>query len=258
MTCLYWIMAFAFVLIPPAIKVVSAVGCADGNARNNSLTCNVTPPVTGNDDDQFDGDLGDDVMVQTVGVFTVDIDGDGSAKHDDRGKGKGGNDTITNYGTVTASIAGDWNDGPGGADIITNYGDIQKNIMGDESTGAGGNDIITNGGTVEGTINGEGGNDTVIIIDGSSGGSDNTLVLEGGSGYDVLIFRFSNSANAAQVARALSGKSPTIGNATIAGQKYIWTNFEEFRNESIGSSTPLLTNRLPTNIALHTSDSPTS
>jgi len=251
-------------LIVPTLSVMSAAGCVDGNTGNNTLSCDVTPPTAGNDDDQFDGDLGNDVMVQAAGVTTVDIDGDGSAVHDYRGNGNGGDDSITNYGTVTASIAGDWTDGLGGADTIYNYGYVQNNIMGDEANGAGGNDTITNGGTVNDTINGEGGNDTIIIIDGSSGGADNTLLLEGGSGYDVLIFRFNSSASAAQVASALSGKSPASGSATIAGKNYTWTNFEEFRNESAGSGTtatptlaPTLTS-IPTSTSIPTNPPPTS
>lgn len=260
---LYLALALVALLVVPRLTVTAAAGCADGNTGNNTLVCDITPPQAGNDDDQFDGDLGDDIMTQAAGVSTVDIDGDGSATHDYRGGGNGGHDTIYNYGTVTASIAGDWTNGTGGNDTIYNYGYVQNNIMGDESTGAGGNDTIVNYGTVNGTINGEGGNDGVIIMDGSSGGSDNRLLLEGGTGYDVLIFRFNTSASAAQVASALAGKSPASGSATIAGKNYTWTNFEEFRNESSGSggsatATPAPTNPPPTSVPPTATPAPTN
>lgn len=242
-------LGIAALVMLPVLTVRGASGCADGNTGNDTLVCDITPPQAGNDDDQFDGDLGDDIMSQAAGVTTVDIDGDGSKTHDYRGAGNGGHDTIYNYGTVTASIAGDWTAGNGGNDTIYNYGYVQNNIMGDEATGAGGNDTVYNYATVNGTINGEGGNDTVVILDGSSGGADNRLLLEGGPGTDVLIFRFNTSASAAQVASALAGKSPASGSATIAGKNYTWTNFEEFRNESSGAgatSTPAPTNPPPT------------
>jgi hypothetical protein len=226
-------------ILLPAAPTVAESGCADGTTGNDSLTCSVTPPTTGNDDDQFDADLGDDIMVQEAGVSTVDMDGDGSATHDLRGAGDGGDDTMTNYGTITASIAGDWASGNGGNDTIYNYGQIDANIMGDEVLGVGGNDTIINAGTVENAIHGEGGDDTVILTDGASGGADHILLLDGGPGAgDVLTFSFSDLNVYNQVATALVGQSAANGSITIAGQTYTWTDFEELRNEAPSESAP--------------------
>src|SRR5262249_13384581 len=149
--------------------VMLAAGCPDGTKGNDNIICDVTPPTTGNSDDQIDTDLGDDIIVQAAGVTTLDIDADGQPTPDLRGEGNGGNDTITNYGTLTGSIAADFVTGNGGNDTITNYGTIQRDIIGDEAQGQGGDDTIINAGTVGGSILGEGGNDTVIITDHANG-----------------------------------------------------------------------------------------
>src|SRR5216117_301735 len=96
------------IVISPQVITLAAAGCPDGSTGHDNLTCDVSSPAKDNTDNQFDGDLGDDILVQLAGVTTVDIDGDGSSISDDRGAGDGGNDTITNYGVVTSSIAGDF------------------------------------------------------------------------------------------------------------------------------------------------------
>lgn len=218
-------------ILVPTAPIAAAAGCADGTTGNDTLTCSVTP-TAGNDDDQFDADLGDDVIVLQAGVIVVNMDGDGSATHDLRGAGDGGDDTITNYGTVTASIAGDWASGNGGNDTIYNYGQVNVNIMGDEVLGVGGDDTITNAATVENAIHGEGGDDTVILTD----GADHILLLDGGPGTDVLTFNFSDPNIYDQVETALAGQSAANGSITIGGQTYTWTDFEELRSEAPSAS----------------------
>jgi hypothetical protein len=235
MKTLFCALLLLMILIPAA-PIYAADGCADGTTGNDTLTCSVTPPAAGNADDQFDGDMGDDVMVQEAGVITVNIDGDGAISGDLRGLGDGGDDTITNYGTVTASIAGDWVSGGGGDDIIYNYGQVNVNIMGDEVLGEGGSDTIVNAATVENAIHGDGGDDTIILTDGSNGGADHLLLLDGGAGTDVLIFSFSDSAVHDQVEAALAGQSAAEGSITVDGETYTWTDFEEIRNEAPSAS----------------------
>jgi hypothetical protein len=224
-----------FILLPTT-PIAAADGCADGTTGNDNLTCSATPPTAGNTDDQFDADLGDDVMVQAAGVITGNMDGDGSISHDLRGGGDGGNDTMTNYGTVTASIAGDWVSGNGGDDTIYNYGQVNVNIMGDEALGVGGDDTIINAGTVENAIHGEDGDDTVILIDGANGGADHILLLDGGPGTDVLVFRFTDPNVSKEVETALAGQSAANGSLSIGNQTYTWTDFEELRNEAPSTS----------------------
>ncbi|MEO8608140.1 MAG: hypothetical protein ABI690_09680 [Chloroflexota bacterium] len=224
-----------FILMPTA-PIAAAEGCADGTTGSDKLTCSVKPPTAGNDDDQFDGDLGDDVMVQAANVITTEMDGDGSATHDLRGMDDGGDDTMTNYGTVKASIAGDWVSGNGGDDTIYNYGQVNVNIMGDESLGVGGNDTIVNAGTVENAIHGEDGDDTVILIDGANGGADHILLLDGGPGTDTLIFSFNDPNMNKQVDAALVGQPAANGSITIGDETYTWMDFEEVRSETPSAS----------------------
>jgi hypothetical protein len=227
---------FSLMILMPGAPSVAQAGCADGTSGNDSLSCDTTLPAADNNDGQFDGDLGNDVMVQQAGVVTVNIDGDGAVTNDLRGLGDGGDDTITNYGTVTASIGGDWASGNGGDDIIYNYGQVNVNIMGDEVLGKGGNDTITNAGTVGNAIHGEDGDDTIILTDGANGGEDHILMLNGGPGTDVLVFSFSDAAVRQQIEAALAGQTPASGSISVGGQTYTWTDFEEVRNEAASAS----------------------
>jgi hypothetical protein len=227
---LYGLMLI-LILMPTALTA-AADGCADGTPGSDNLKCSVNPPAAGNDDDQFDADLGNDVMVLAANVLVSNMDGDGGITHDLRGAGDGGDDTLTNYGTVTASIAGDWAAGNGGDDTIYNYGQVNVNIMGDEVLGVGGNDTIVNGGTVENAIHGEGGDDTIILTDGANGGADHILLLDGGSGTDTLIFSFTDPNTDKEVESELAGQSAANGSITIGDQTYTWTNFEAVRSEA--------------------------
>jgi hypothetical protein len=238
-------LAVLLLVISPPVLSLAAAGCPDGTAGNDNITCAVSPPTAGNRDNQIDTGLGNDIIVQAAGVTTLDIDADGQATPDLRGKGNGGNDTITNYGLVTRSIAGDYVIGNGGADKIINYGTVQQNIMGDEAQGAGGNDTISNRGVVGNTINGEGGNDIIINADNGNGGADHILYLDGGPGTDKLVFRYSSTTTYNQVKAALMGKSPASGSITINGQTFTWVNFEQIQNDApAGAATPPPT-RLP-------------
>ena len=227
----HFLAVLALIISPPVLSLAAA-GCPDGTGGNDNITCSVTPPTTGNSDNQIDAGLGSDIIVQTAGVTTRDIDADGEPTPDLRGNGNGGNDTITNYGVVTGSIAGDFVTGNGGADNIINYGTVQQKIMGDEALGAGGNDTITNRGVVENAINGEGGNDIIINADNGNGGADHILYLNGGPGTDTLVFRYSSAAVYNQVNAALVGQSPASGSITINGQTFTWFNFEQIRNDA--------------------------
>lgn len=234
----HFLAALALIISPPVLSLAAA-GCPDGTAGNDNITCSVTPPTAGNSDNQIDAGLGSDIIVQAAGVTTLDIDADGDPTPDLRGNGNGGNDTITNYGLVTGSIAGDFVTGNGGADTIINYGTIQRDIIGDEALGAGGNDTIINRGVVEMGIRGEGGNDTIINADNGNGGADHTLYLNGGPGTDTLVFRYSSTTLYNQVKAALVGKSPANGSITINGQTFVWFNFEQIRNDApAGSPAP--------------------
>jgi hypothetical protein len=237
----HFLAVLALVISPPVLSLAAA-GCPDGTAGNDNITCSVTPPTAGNSDNQIDTGLGSDIIVQAAGVTTRDIDADGQPTPDLRGEGNGGNDTITNYGLVTGSIAGDFVTGNGGADNIINYGTVQQKIMGDEALGAGGNDTITNRGVVENAINGEGGNDIIINADNGNGGADHILYLNGGPGTDTLVFRYSSAALYNQVKAALVGKSPASGSITINGQTFTWFNFEQIRNDApAGAPAPTAT-----------------
>jgi hypothetical protein len=234
---LLWGTLLLILILLPAASITAASGCSDGTSGDDHLACSENPPADGNDNAQFDGDLGHDVMVVEAGIMVVNLDGDGGVMGDLRGMGDGGDDILTNYGTVTASIGGDWVSGNGGDDTIYNYGQVNINIMGDQVLGAGGDDTILNAATVENAIHGEGGDDTIILTDGANGGADHVLLLNGGAGTDVLIFRFSDPAVRDQIKAGLDGQSPADGSLTINDQTFTWTNFEGLRAEAAGEAT---------------------
>ncbi len=90
--------------------------------------------------------------------------------------GRAGDDTITNYGTA------DWIAGGDGCDVIINYGTVTSEIYADNDSGHGGSgdDRIENYGTA-GTICGGDGDNTFILHAGTV--SD----VKGGEGEDIVI-----------------------------------------------------------------------
>jgi len=101
----------------------------------------------------------------------------------------GGSNTIYNYGTATRIYGSDNLGGSSKStgNSIFNYGTVTQHIYGSYNFGAGsygGNDTIINYGNVGGNIYGLDGNDTIIIVGGSSLGG----FANGGGGTDTLGF----------------------------------------------------------------------
>lgn len=109
----------------------------------------------------------------------------------------GGDNSIVNSGTVTGDIYGSYNLGTGSTstgNTINNSGTIDGSMYGSYNSGtnsSGGNDLITNSGQVSGSIYGEDGNDTIIVVGGSTLGG----VADGGSGIDTLGFNNMGTVN---------------------------------------------------------------
>jgi len=195
------------------------------------------------------GDGGDDVITNHGFVEITPSEDPSAISGDIRGDqvyalSNGGNDQITNTGTVEGNILGDFiisgdplyypELGEGGEDIIFNSGIVYGNINGDyigsedydadldetvyTSAGEGAADQITNSGTVGGTIFAEGGDDTVTLQIGADGGADHTLLIDGGAGTDPLFFEFGYGTT-------LNG-TPANGNVTINSETFQWVNFE--------------------------------
>jgi len=168
----------------------------------------------GEDLDGLNGDTpflprgGNDVIVVEQGAVVRNaIFGDGLAF------GRGGDDRITNHGTILAQgtrtgtngdIEGDVvADGDGGDDVITNNGLVTGDIDGDSaddlnndgSGGDGGHDVIINHGTVEDDLDGDnaahdGGDDLIInhgTVGGDIQGDDNLGAAGSRGGADLII-----------------------------------------------------------------------
>ncbi|MDD3815367.1 MAG: autotransporter domain-containing protein [Desulfocapsaceae bacterium] len=109
----------------------------------------------------------------------------------------GGKNSIVNSGTVTGDIYGSYNMGTNSTstgNTINNSGTVDGSIYGSYNSGtnsSGGNDLITNSGHVSGSIYGEDGNDTIIVVGGSTLGG----VADGGSGIDTLGFNNMGTVN---------------------------------------------------------------
>ncbi len=120
-----------------------------------------------------------------VGSWNI---GDGSS---------GGENSIVNSGTVTGDIYGSYNLGTGSTstgNTINNSGTVDGSMYGSYNSGtnsSGGNDLITNSGQVSGSIYGEDGNDTIIVVGGSTLGG----VADGGSEIDTLGFNNMGTVN---------------------------------------------------------------
>ena len=97
--------------------------------------------------------------------------------------GRGGNDTMINYGTTLSSggatgvngdMEGDVATGNGGDDVLVNYGMVANDMDGDTALGNGGNDVIINNGQAGDDLDGDNtrlnGGDDLIINNGTVGG----------------------------------------------------------------------------------------
>ncbi len=97
--------------------------------------------------------------------------------------GRGGNDTMINYGTTLSSggatgvngdMEGDVATGNGGDDVLVNYGTVANDMDGDTALGNGGNDVIINNGQAGDDLDGDNarlnGGDDLIINNGIVGG----------------------------------------------------------------------------------------
>ncbi|MEQ9032102.1 MAG: DUF11 domain-containing protein, partial [Aggregatilineales bacterium] len=207
-----------------------------GQGGNDIITNNADLGNVGAIYGDFAVSGGDDTLINngTLDVLVGDND-------DGRPAQVGGNDEITNHG-IAGTIIGDTviTGGTAGEDNITNDGTVTGSIYGDfvisaaspelyVITGEGAADSITNSGTVGGTIFAEGGDDTVILQDGANGGADNILPLDGGDGFDTLNFDFI-SLTQAEI-DTISASNPANGSVTIGGEIFTFTNFERLEIE---------------------------
>ena len=150
---------------------------------DNDITCDSATPIE--DVEAMGGNDTITITAQTTLELGAVGDGDGAGN---KYAGAGGADIITNNGTVTTDILGDFATGNGGNDSITNNGSVAGNMLGDNVDGAGAGDDITNNGTVDGDINGEGGDDTVTVKFGSTVGGSILGGEAGETAGDTIIF----------------------------------------------------------------------
>jgi hypothetical protein len=224
----------------------------DGSAGPASLSSvavagNDTIVINGNTNAQVYGDFLNSNV--NGGVDTITINGTVSIVVGDNagGNATGGDDVIVVNGTVTGAVSGEtqWTAGStstfvGGDDTITING-TTGSVTGDQlinfGTSIGGNDeiVINSSATVNGNVSGEmgatvGGNDTVTIVVGAtitgsiSGGNvagDNDTIIFSGTTTDVAGYN--------QV-QTFVGCNPCVGNVTIDGITYNFTNFEQLQN----------------------------
>jgi hypothetical protein len=177
---------------------------ATGNGGDDTITNNSSVYTIIGDGLADDGSGGDDDIVNSEGAVAYYIAGDGKLNDEDN-NGNGGEDTITNDGTVLVDIFGD--------------AIVEENAT--FPSGRGASDEIRNAGRVGGVIYAEGGDDFVRLWDGSNGGTDNLLPIDGGTGNDRLAFELDYTT-----INQLYG-TPAAGIATLDGQSFQWVNFEQ-------------------------------
>jgi hypothetical protein len=147
--------------------------------------------------------------------------------------GSGGNDTITNSGTIQSDR---WSaiGSAGGPDQVTNTGRLIATTTNSgystADTGTG-DDVLINSGDI--IMNGAG-TRSVNLGDGSDrmtirGGTINRMI-DGGTRTDILRFEFTGTqAEIAAFQTRINSQTPQSGSATWQGKTYQWQNFEQFQ-----------------------------
>ena len=144
------------------IEAQASVNC-DGTDNDDTIDCTSSPNTP---DAIVDGGLGNDNITVQAGVTVSEVNGDSQS---------GG----------VASV------GDGGFDLIDVYGTVTGDVNGDGVTGEGRDDTIRifESASVLGDINGNYGDDVIVIDVDADFGVDNEVNVNGGANeYDVLVF----------------------------------------------------------------------
>ena len=175
-------------------------GSGDLDQLTNDAGATVSGSVYGNPNTAATGYSGGENTITNAGTVNDHIYG----SYNEADGVSGGENQITNSGTVIRNVYGSRNEGDGsigGGNTITNSGTVTGDICGTLNSGAGtssggAGNTITNSGTVGGGIYAGDANDTVHILSGSNVSG----VIDGQAGTDSLYYGASGVMSSADFA----------------------------------------------------------